>query len=175
LQRSPTEQETAAELSLTVDGYRQWQVNVRGVNLARLESGGSGDSRNCDLMRLVSGDPKEWPSALLESRELRRALAAAISGIPDIEQTVLSLYYCDELTLREIAKIVGLHESRISQLKLQAIVRLRAVMTKLWPATGQRTAFTDCRAEDGKPPAATPPAKLPRCCVRVCWPQSASR
>jgi RNA polymerase sigma factor for flagellar operon FliA len=133
LQRSPTEEEIATELNLTVDRYHQWQVKVRGVNLGRLESAGSGDSDSRDLLSFVSGDPKEWPSALLERSELQRALAAAITGIPVIEKTVLSLYYHDELTLREISKIVGRHESRISQIKLQAILRLRVCMAKLWP------------------------------------------
>ena len=125
LQHAPREEEIAAELNLTVDGYRQWQLDISGVNLARLESAGSDGSEDSDLLRFVSGDPQELPSALLERRELQRILAIAISGIPPIEQTVLSLYYHDELTLREIAKIAGLHESRISQLKTQAILRLR--------------------------------------------------
>jgi RNA polymerase sigma factor for flagellar operon FliA len=143
LQRPPTEEEIAAGLNLTVDGYHQWQLEISGVNLAKLESGRSDDSEDHDLLRLVSGDPKELPSALLERSELQRVLAAAISGIPAIEQTILGLYYQDELTLREIAKIVGLHESRISQLKTQAIVRLRVSMTKLWPATGQPAVLND--------------------------------
>ena len=70
---------------------------------------------------------------MLERSELRRALAGAISVIPDMEKTVLRLYYRDEMTLREISKIVGLHESRISQIKLKAILRLRVCMAKLWP------------------------------------------
>jgi len=138
-QRSPTEAEIATELRLTVDGYHQWQVNVRGLNFARLESAGSGDSESGDLLRVLSGDPKEWPSALFERSELQGALAAAISGIPAIEKTVLSLYYHGQLTLREISKIVGLHESRISQLKAQAILRLRVCMARLWPAAGHLT------------------------------------
>jgi RNA polymerase sigma factor for flagellar operon FliA len=138
LQRAPTEEEIAAELNLTVDGYRHWQLEIGGVNLARLESAGSEDSEDRNLLRFVSGDPNELPYALLERRELQTTLAAAISGIPPIEQTVLGLYYHDELTLREIAKIVGLHESRISQLKTQAILRLRVCMAELWPATGHR-------------------------------------
>jgi len=48
--------------------------------------------------------------------------------------TILSLYYRDEMTLRDIAKVIGLHESRISQIKAQAILRLRGCMAKLWPA-----------------------------------------
>jgi RNA polymerase sigma factor for flagellar operon FliA len=154
LQRSPTEQEVATELDLTVDRYHQWQVNVRGLNLGRLESTGPDDSGDRDLLRFVSGDPNEWPSALLERSELQRALASAISGIPELERTILSLYYNSELTLREIAKIVGLHESRISQIRAQAILRLRVCMTRLWPATERHPRVNDSVAA-GKPPAAS--------------------
>ena len=156
LHRSPDEQEIAAELNLTVDRYHQWQVNVRGLKLGRLESARSDDSNSRDLLQFVSGNPSEWPSAVLERSELQRALGRAISGIPDIEQTVLSLYYHYELTLREIAKIVGLHESRISQLKLQAILRLRVSMAKLWPATGQ-PASPIHNPEASKPQPSYPP------------------
>ena len=55
--------------------------------------------------------------------------------MPDMEKTVLSLYYHEELTLREISKIVNLHESRISQLKTQGILRLRSYMEKRWPTS----------------------------------------
>ena len=58
---------------------------------------------------------------------------AVIEKMPQMERIVLSLYYHEELTLREIAKVVKLHESRISQLKSQAILRLRSYMQKRWP------------------------------------------
>ncbi|HSP67977.1 MAG TPA: FliA/WhiG family RNA polymerase sigma factor [Bryobacteraceae bacterium] len=135
LQRAPTEEEVATVLHLTVDRYRQWQVKVRGLNLGRLESAGSGDSEGRDLLLRLSGEQEEWPSALLERRELLNTLAAAITGIPKIEQTILRLYYQEEMTLREIAKVVGLHESRISQIKAQATQRLRVCMDKLWPGS----------------------------------------
>jgi RNA polymerase sigma factor for flagellar operon FliA len=143
LHRAPTEQEIATELDLTVDRFHEWQANLGGLNLEPLESPGSGDFGSHDLLRFIAGDPGEWPSALLERHELQRALAGAISELPAIEQTVLSLYYHDELTLREIAKIVGRHESRISQLKVQAVLRLRVSMAKVWPATGQKSNATD--------------------------------
>jgi RNA polymerase sigma factor for flagellar operon FliA len=54
--------------------------------------------------------------------------------MPAIDRTVISLYYHEELTLREIAEVVHLHQSRISQLKSQAILRLRAYLTRRWPA-----------------------------------------
>ena len=65
--------------------------------------------------------------------DLERLLAATIDNIPEIERTVLSLYYQEELTLREIAQVVNLHESRISQLKSQAILRLRSQLAQQWP------------------------------------------
>ena len=73
-----------------------------------------------------------WTQVIARS-ELERLLAVAIEKMSDLEKTVLSLYYYDEMTLREIAKVLALHESRISQLKSQAILRLRSYMQKRWP------------------------------------------
>ena len=56
--------------------------------------------------------------------------------MPYVERTVLSLYYHEELTLREISKVVDLHESRVSQLKTQGILRLRGYIEKRWPTRG---------------------------------------
>lgn len=135
LQRVPTEREVATVLNLTVDRYRQWQLKVRGLNLARLESAGSGDKECRDLLQTLSGSHEKWPSSLMERRELHNTLTAAITGIPKIEKTVLRLYYQEEMTLREISEVVNLHESRISQIKAQAILRLRVCMDKLWPGS----------------------------------------
>jgi RNA polymerase sigma factor FliA len=135
LHRSPTEEEIAQQLGLKIEEYHEWLVDVRGLNLGSLESAAPEDDNNNsrDLLKYISGDEESWPSRLLERSELQRLLAEAIVKMPDIEKTVLSLYYHEELTLREIAKIVSLHESRISQLKSQAIMRLRAYMEKRWP------------------------------------------
>jgi RNA polymerase sigma factor for flagellar operon FliA len=152
VQRAPTEDEIASELHLTVDRYHQWQVRIRGLNPGRLESAGSADSESRDLLRVISDDASEWPSALFERKELQRTLAAAISELPDVEKTVLNLYHLDELTLREIARIVGVHESRISQLRSQAIRRLRVSMATLWPAIGNHSILTG-RPAPSKPPA----------------------
>ncbi len=132
LHRSPTEDEIAAELGLSLEEYYGWLVEIRGLNLGSLEST-SGDEDNRDLLKFVSDDEESWPSRLLERSELKKLLAEAISKMPDVEKTVLSLYYHEELTLREISKILRLHESRISQLKSQAILRLRSYMEKRWP------------------------------------------
>jgi RNA polymerase sigma factor for flagellar operon FliA len=133
LHRSPSEEEIAAQLGLSIEEYHSWLVEVRGLNLGSLENA-SPDEENRDMLKYVSDDEEAWPSRLLERSELQRLLAEAISKMPDIEKTVLSLYYHEELTLREISKIVRLHESRISQLKSQAVLRLRSYMEKRWPS-----------------------------------------
>jgi len=130
--RSPSEDEIAVELKLTMEEYHEWLVDVRGVNLGSLESS-SPEEEGRDLLRFISDNEESWPSRLLERAELERLLAGAIDKMPYMERTVLSLYYHEEMTLREIAKIVRLHESRVSQLKSQAILRLRTYIEKRWP------------------------------------------
>jgi RNA polymerase sigma factor FliA len=133
LHRTPTEEEIAKQLNLKIEEYHEWLVEIRGLNLGSLESTAPDDESSRDLLRYISGDEEELPSRLLERSELHRLLSESISRMPEIEKTVLSLYYYEEMTLREISKIVRLHESRISQLKSQAILRLRAYMEKRWP------------------------------------------
>jgi RNA polymerase sigma factor FliA len=134
LHRSPREEEIAAELGLPIEEYHEWLVEVRGLNLGSLESAAPDeDNGGRDLLQFISSDQEDWPSRVVERSELQRLLAEAITQMPDVEKTVLSLYYYEEMTLREISKIVRLHESRISQLKSQAILRLRAYMQKRWP------------------------------------------
>jgi len=132
LKRQPTEDEIAAELQIAVVEYREWLIDARSVNLGSLENGNP-DEDGRDLLKFISDKEENWPSRLLERSELERLLAEAIDRMPHIERTVLTLYYHEELTLREIARIVDLHESRISQLKSQAIHRLRAYIDKRWP------------------------------------------
>jgi RNA polymerase sigma factor for flagellar operon FliA len=132
LKRLPTEEEIAEQLGISLDEYHEWLVEIRGLNIASLECV-SGDQGK-DLLRYVPDEQNDLPSTLLERSELERLLTEGIESIPQIERTVLSLYYQEELTLREIAEVVNLHESRISQLKSQAILRLRSHMAAQWPA-----------------------------------------
>jgi len=132
MKRAPTEEEIAQELGIALSEYQDWLTDIRGVNIGSLESS-SGEEDGHDLLKYISDDEEQWPSRLLEQSELQKLLVQAIEKMPPIERTVLSLYYYEELTLREIAKIVSLHESRISQLKSQAILRLRGYIEKRWP------------------------------------------
>jgi RNA polymerase sigma factor FliA len=131
-QRTPAEEEIATHLGLSVGEYQNWLSEVRGLTLGSLENAGT-EEEGCDLLRYLADKDEHWPSQIVERAELERILAEAIEKMPKLERTVLALYYYEEMTLREIAKIVDLHESRISQLKSQAVLRLRSYMQKRWP------------------------------------------
>lgn len=132
LHRAPSEEEIAAELDLSLEEYHEWLVDIRGVNIGSLETV-SPDGDGSSLLKYISDDEENWPSRQLEKSELQKLLAEAVEKMPQHERMVISLYYHEELTLREIAKILNLHESRISQLKSQAILRLRSYIQKRWP------------------------------------------
>ena len=133
LKRCPTEDEIAAQLEVSLDEYHEWLVDIRGLNVASLDYAASDQGK--ELLHYLPDERENLPSTLLERSELERLLAEGIESIPPVERTVLSLYYHEELTLREIAQVVNLHESRISQLKSQAILRLRSQLAQQWPAT----------------------------------------
>jgi RNA polymerase sigma factor FliA len=139
LQRMPKEEEIAEYLGLSVPEYHEWLSEARGLTLGSLENAGT-EEEGCDLLRYLADSDEHWPSQILERAELEKSLALAINRMPQIERTVLSLYYYEEMTLREISKIVKLHESRISQLKSQAILRLRSYMQKRWAPQHAKTA-----------------------------------
>jgi len=132
LSRAAVEEEIAAELQLDLKEYREWQLDILGLNLNSLDyTSDYEDGRN--LLDTVADNQEHWPSNLLESSELERLLAAAMERMPPVERTVLCRYYQEELTLREIAQIMHLHLSRISQLKSRAILRLRCFLKDRWP------------------------------------------
>ena len=133
LKRAPNEEEIAAQLGIGLEEYHGWLVEIRGLNIASLEYAGPEQGR--DMLHYIPDSEENLPSTLLERSELERLVVETIEQIPEIERIVISLYYQEELTLREIAQVVKLHESRISQLKSQAILRLRARLAAQWPAS----------------------------------------
>jgi RNA polymerase sigma factor for flagellar operon FliA len=132
LRRSPEEAEIAAELGISVDEYRQRLTEIAALDIGELEYLRE-DSETPVLIRYVASRDEESPALQLERAELERLIASAIDGIPKIEKTVLSLYFYEELTLREIGDIMQLHYSRVSQIKSQAILRMRNAISKRWP------------------------------------------
>jgi RNA polymerase sigma factor FliA len=131
LHRPPTEEEIAAELSLTVKEYRARLVEVQGLTLGSLEMT-VGPENGQDLLSIIPS-PDELPSATVERAELERLIARAVDQLPESEKLILALYYQEELTLREIGDIVNLRVSRVSELKTTSILRLRAYVAQQWP------------------------------------------
>lgn len=137
--QDPTEEEISQELGIALGEYQKWLAEVQSVELERLEYA-PGDNPGGDLLNFISADPELLPSHLLERSELERILALAIDRMPKMERTVLSLYYYEELNLREISEVVGMHLSRIAQLRSQAILRLRSHMERVWLTQPKRKA-----------------------------------
>ena len=134
LHREAGEEEIAAEMGMNLAGYHALLVEIQGLELVTPHSSDEQDDR--DIIADAPGG-EEWSPALqFERAELEQLLAEGIRGIPANERMVLSLYYLEEMTLREIGQLMDLHESRISHLKSQAILRLRAQLRRLWPNRG---------------------------------------
>ncbi len=131
-QRTPREEEIAAELAISLEEYQQWAVELRGVSLGSLEV--IEDGEEVSLLKFIADDEEESPERLLERSELERVIADGITKMPENERTVLTLYYTEELNLREIVGVMGLHLTRISQLRVQGVMRLRAYMEHKWPS-----------------------------------------
>jgi len=135
--REPVEEEIAAELNITVAEYQKWLGDVQSVELERLEFA-PGDNSGRELIHFVASGEDSWPSHIVERAELERILALAIDRMPKSERTVLSLYYYEELNLREIAEVMKMHLSRIAQLRTQAILRLRSHLERVWLSRPRR-------------------------------------
>jgi RNA polymerase sigma factor for flagellar operon FliA len=131
ISHEPTEEEIAGELGITLADYQKWLGEVQSIELERLEPA-PGDTTSTNLLNFISDDEATWPSQIVERSELERILALAIDRMPKMERTVLSLYYYEELNLREIAEVMGMHLSRIGQLRAQGVLRLRSHLERVW-------------------------------------------
>jgi RNA polymerase sigma factor for flagellar operon FliA len=138
LGRAPEEHELAQRLELSLEDYRALLLKARAINLLSIEAllppGEDGDRG--DIFDVLEDPYISSPLDALSLRELKQRLAEAIRALPEKEQLVLSLYYDEGLNLKEIGAVLGITESRTSQIRTQAIVRLRtAVRDVSTPAT----------------------------------------
>jgi RNA polymerase sigma factor for flagellar operon FliA len=125
LKRSPTEAELAAELDMS-DAQLQTvlgQLSLTGVAALDEMLGDRGDATTLGDTIPDRGDS---PGALLERSEMRGQLAEAIERMPDREKTVLTLYYFENLTLSQIGEVLGVTESRVSQIHTKSVLQLRS-------------------------------------------------
>jgi RNA polymerase sigma factor for flagellar operon FliA len=130
LGREPGDEDVAKEMKLSLQQYYQALLEVQGIDLRALEHVTTGQD-GTELIRLVPDSEEKLPSRVFERVELERKLAEGIERMPKLERTLLRLYYQDELGLREIAQVLGCHVSRVSQLRTQAVLRLRAHLERV--------------------------------------------
>jgi RNA polymerase sigma factor FliA len=131
LQRSPNDEEMAAELSLTVPEFHESLLAISHSSVAALDelwtvSDSSGDQ--VSLMDTIEDPNAPDPSRALDVGDLKDRIADSIASLPEREKLVIALYYYENLTLREIGEVLGVTESRISQLHTKAVLRLRGHM-----------------------------------------------
>jgi RNA polymerase sigma factor for flagellar operon FliA len=126
--RTPMESEIAAELGMTLTDYQSLLGKVRGTQLMYLEDmSGRNEDDDTYLDRHVA-DSASDPLNMLRDQKLREALVAAIKLLPEREQYIMSMYYEQDMNLKEIAAVLEVTESRVCQLHSQSIARLRAKM-----------------------------------------------
>ncbi|MGC2210591.1 MAG: FliA/WhiG family RNA polymerase sigma factor [Candidatus Korobacteraceae bacterium] len=126
LGRSATEQEIATELGLTLEAFQRLVGELEGLNLGSFHIENGDKDHDDDLCEYLPGNPEESPYFLTMKSELRGLLARAIEELSEKEQQVLSLYYYEELTMKETGAVLGVGESRVSQIHSLALLRLRS-------------------------------------------------
>jgi len=130
LGRAPSESEVAAEMGVELEEYQQLLGDLKGLEIGTLHMERNEDSGEEELA-YVPGRPDEDPLFRCLRGELEERLADAIANLPDRERLVMTLYYYEEMTMREIGLALGVVESRISQVHASAVVHLRAALRDL--------------------------------------------
>jgi len=129
LHRAPSDEEMAAELAISVEELQDTLLQVSNSTIVALDelwtvSDSTGDQ--VSMLDTLADDAAEDPEALVERSSFRDRVADAIVALPEREKMVIALYYYESLTLREIGEMLGVTESRVSQLHTKAVLRLRS-------------------------------------------------
>ncbi len=132
LGRAPTETEIAREMEMSLADFQQLLGDLKGLEIGSLHMERSEDSGDEELS-YVPGSPEEDPLFRCLKGEMKQMLADAIEELPEKERMVLTLYYYEELTMKEIGLTLGVVESRVSQIHSAAVIRLRTALAALRP------------------------------------------
>lgn len=126
LQRNPTEAEVAAKLGVDVERWRQMMLDLRSVGLI------SASTRAADQEELPAPDfpskPETQPDSMCAREQLKNVLGDAMKALPERYQKVVMLYYTNEMTMKEIGGVLGINESRVSQIHKSALEKMAAVL-----------------------------------------------
>ncbi len=127
LGRAPQEPEVAVEMGLSLGEYQQLLGELKGLEIGTLHAERSEDSGDEELAFLPS-DPEDDPLFRCLKSELRERLIQAIEALPERERLVMTLYYYEEMTMKEIGLTLGVVESRVSQMHSSAVLHLRSML-----------------------------------------------
>jgi len=129
--RPAEDHEVATELGISVQEYRERLDHVRGMAVIYFDDlphiNGNEDALN--VLESMEGDPADRPEHQTATHQFAERLAHAIDMLPARERILLTLYYYEELNMKEVALILGLTESRVSQLHSQMVLRLRGFLS----------------------------------------------
>ena len=140
--RTPTDVEVAAELSLTLKEYQRLLSDLKSLEIGSLNADRNEDSGE-EEVAYVAAPADENPLFRCIKAEMQQHLMDAIDALPERERMVLTLYYYEELSMKEIAELLGVVESRVSQIRSSAVVRVRAALSAFAQPSvqkGKRTA-----------------------------------
>jgi RNA polymerase sigma factor FliA len=129
LMRAPNDEEIASKLGVSEEEFQESLLEISRSSIAALDElwvGSSGTGEAVSLMETIEDPQAPEPQQSMAQTELREALGESIARLPEREKLVVTLYYYEELTLREIGEVLGVTESRVSQLHTKAILRLKA-------------------------------------------------
>ncbi len=129
LQRAPTDKEMAAELEVEVEDFQESLMRISNSSVVALDelwtvSDSSGDQ--VSLLDTIQDETAADPAQEMDLTDMKDRLADSIARLPEREKLVVALYYYENLTLREIGEVLGVTESRVSQLHTKAVLRLKS-------------------------------------------------
>jgi RNA polymerase sigma factor for flagellar operon FliA len=134
LGRNPHEPELALELGMELHTLQLLLGEIDGLEVGSLRIQSSRDGSDEDMCEYLPNDPEETPLVICLHSEMKELLSKAISDLAEKERQVMALYYFEELTMKEVGAVLGVGESRVSQIHSMAVVRLRARMAELTAA-----------------------------------------
>lgn len=129
LGRTPSSEEVAEELGVSMEEYHQWINDIRGITVASLAANLTTDSGEISLEDTIADKDSVQPEALVEQAEREELVARGLNALPGLERKVAKMYFQEGLCLRQIAASLNLHITRVSQLKTRATEMLRRSVT----------------------------------------------
>jgi RNA polymerase sigma factor for flagellar operon FliA len=129
--RAPSESEMAEELGMTLHEFQQLLGELDSLEIGSLRVESPWDGKEEDLCDYLPNAPEDTPFFRCLHSEMKDLLARGIAELPAKEQQVLALYYFEELTMKEVGAVLGIGESRVSQIHSLAVVRLRSRMEEM--------------------------------------------